>query len=80
MRRQIHSVLRIVIVLVHDFREAKIRDFDITANAAVAQQNVARLQIVVNDWRFDFVQVFQSRNYLSNDRPVDKIMNLFHIF
>lgn len=69
LRRQIHAVLRIVIVLVHDFREAEIRDFDITANATVAQQDVARLQIVVNDWRFDLVQVFQSRNNLRNDRP-----------
>lgn len=59
LRRQIHAVLRIVIVLVHDFRETKVGDFDVAADAAVAEQNIARLQVVVNDWRFDLVQVFQ---------------------
>lgn len=69
LRRQIHAVLRIVIVLVHDFRQSEIGDFDVAADAAVAQQNVARFQVVVNDWRFDLVQVFQGRYHLRDDRP-----------
>ena len=73
LRRQIHSVLRIVIVLVHDLRQAEIRDLDITAYAAVAQQDVARLQVVVDDGRFDLVQVFQSRYHLSYYRSISPI-------
>ena len=60
-------MFRIVIVLVHDLGESKIRDLDIAANVAVAEQNVARLQVVVNDGRFDLVQVLEGGYHLSDD-------------
>lgn len=65
-------MLRVVVVLVHDFRQAKVGDFDVTANVAVAEQNVARFQVVMDHGRFDLVQILQGGHDLSNDGPAKR--------
>lgn len=49
----------VVVLLVHDLGEAEIRDFDLAAHVALRQQDVARLQVVVDHRRLDLVQVLQ---------------------
>ena len=62
-------MLGVVVVLVHDLGQAKVGDLDVAANVAVRQQNVARLQVVVDHRRFDLVQVLERRHHLCYDRP-----------
>ena len=50
-------MLWIVIVLVHDFGEAKVGDLYVAANGAVAQEDVAWLEVVMDDGRLDLVEV-----------------------
>lgn len=61
-------MLRIVIVLVHNLGEAKVGDLYVAAYTAVAQEDVARLEVVMDDGRLDFVQVFEGRHDLRDDR------------
>lgn len=67
LRRQIHAVIRIVVLLVHHLRQPEIGDLNFAAYVALRQQNVARLQVVVDDGRFDFVQVLESGHDLHDD-------------
>ena len=67
MRREVHTVLWIVIVLVHDLGEAKVGDLYVAAYAAVAQEDVTRLEVVVNHWRLDLVEILECRHHLCYD-------------
>lgn len=60
-------MIGIVVLLVHHLRQSKVGDLDLSANVAFGQQNVARLQVVVNDRRLDFVEVLESRDDLHDD-------------
>lgn len=41
LRRQLHPIHRVVAVVVHDLRQAKVCDLDLAARRAVHQQDVA---------------------------------------
>lgn len=66
---EIHAVVRIVVLLVHDLGEAEVCDFDLPTHVALSQQDVAGLQVVVDHGRLDFVQVFEGGYYLHDDGP-----------
>lgn len=59
----------VVVLLVHDFAEAEVGDLDLAAHVALRQQDVARLQVVVDDGRLDLVQVLQGGHHLHYYRP-----------
>ncbi len=69
LRRQVHAVVRVVVVLVHLLAQAEVGDLDLAAALARAQQNIARLQVVVDDGRADVdVQIAQSAHRLHDNR------------
>lgn len=52
---QIHAVVGVIVLLIHDFGEAEIGDLDLAADVTLGQEDVARLQVVMNHRRFDLV-------------------------
>lgn len=68
MRREIHPMVRVVVLLVHDLTQAKISDLDLPADVALGEEDVPGLEVVVNDRWFDLVQVLERRDDLHHDR------------
>lgn len=62
-------MVRVVVLLVHDLRKAEVCDLDFAADIALSEQDVARLQVVMDHRWLDLVQVFQSRDDLHHDGP-----------
>lgn len=58
----------VVVLLIHDLGEAEVGDLDLAADVPLREQDVPRLQVVVDDGRLDLVQVLQRRHYLHHDR------------
>lgn len=52
---QVHPLLWVIILLVHDLGKTEIRYFNITRNVPASQQNVPWLEIVMDYGWFDFV-------------------------
>lgn len=48
-------MIRIVVLVVHHLGQTEIGDFDLATDIALGQQNVARLQIVMDDRRFNLI-------------------------
>lgn len=48
-------MIGVVVLLVHHLGQAEISDFNFATDIALGQEDVAGLQIVVNNRRFDFV-------------------------
>lgn len=64
---EIHPMIGVIILLIHNLREAEVRDLDLAAHVALREQDVARLQVVVDDRRLDLVQVLEGRHHLHHD-------------
>lgn len=60
-------MVRVVILLVHDFTEPKVRDLDLATHVALGEQYIARLQVIVDHGWFDLVQVLERGHYLHYD-------------
>ena len=50
-------MIGIIIFFVHHFGQTEIRDLDFATHVSLGEKDVARLQVIVNDWRFDFIQI-----------------------
>ena len=65
---EVHALVRIVVVVVHDLGQAKIRNPYVAAEAVpAAEQDVAGLDVVVDDGRLDLVEVLEGRDDLHDD-------------
>lgn len=62
---EVHALLRVVAVLVHDLGEAEVCNLNITADHVVpGEEDVARLEIVVDDRGLDLVEVLERGDHL----------------
>jgi len=55
LRGQIHAVIGIVILVVHHLWQTEVGDLNLAADVALGKQNVAGLQIVVDNWRLNLI-------------------------
>ena len=55
-------------LVVHDLGQAKVRDLDVPVETVSAdEKDIAGLQVIVNDGRFDLVEINESRHNLHDD-------------
>lgn len=59
----------VVVLFVHDLGEAEVCDLDLAADVPLCEQDVARLQVVVDHRRLDLVEVLESGHHLHHDGP-----------
>lgn len=55
MTREIHTMVGVIVLLIHDLGQAEICDLDLAANVALGQEDIARLQVVMDHRRFDLI-------------------------
>ena len=49
----------VIVLLIHDLGEAEVSDLDLAAHVALGEEDVARLQVVVDHWWLDLIQILQ---------------------
>lgn len=59
LRGEIHAVVGVVVLLVHDLAKTEVGDLDLAADVTLGEKDVARLEVVVDHRRLDLVQVLQ---------------------
>lgn len=62
-------MVRIIVLLIHDLGQSKVCYLDLTAHVALGQEDVAGLQVVVDNRRLDLVQVLECRHHLHHYGP-----------
>merc|ERR1712243_332664 len=71
LARKVHALLWVVVIIVHYLGQTKISYLNVTRNgiSATREQDVSRLEIVVDDGRFYLVEILQGRDNLHYDTP-----------
>merc|ERR1719431_1524084 len=79
---EVHPLLRVVVVLVHNLRQTKVSDLYVAGDYVdpAGKKDVTRFEIIVNNGRFDLVEILEGGHNLHDDAPCLPLRNRLVLF